>query len=370
MMAPRKKDVVATSSPQKSSADVAKEPPPKTLVERIPLPARLLLVVISSLALSSTLFTLTSRVTLGELRFVSKHLEEWWEVWGLVAWKAVEVGLAWVLGFDGELHISSYRFIIGRSWSNDLVIGRDVLDFFFLTNLPTYMLLASFYGLRPTTILASFGIVLFSTSVPFVLLRKPSLVHNLSRAHPAAVSNRSILQDWGITIYTTVLATAIYTVTLYLSYETWLPAKLVVHFEKLPSISKVHAGPAGLPLLFASLLPAGWAARDFLFVSSTGTPASQDGNVEKAESSASKHGEYLVCAIYRKTWGTLSRRTRVLASRTVVLAAVTMINTFIQVAGTIRGASFEGASAWGFVWTLGTFIVGSVYLWIEAVDGL
>lgn len=348
MMAPRKKDVVATSSPQKSSADVAKEPPPKTLVERIPLPARLLLVVISSLALSSTLFTFTSRVTLGELRFVSKHLEEWWEVWGLVAWKAVEVGLAWVLGFD----------------------GRDVLDFFFLTNLPTYMLLASFYGLRPTTILASFGIVLFSTSVPFVLLRKPSLVHNLSRAHPAAVSNRSILQDWGITIYTTVLATAIYTVTLYLSYETWLPAKLVVHFEKLPSISKVHAGPAGLPLLFASLLPAGWAARDFLFVSSTGTPASQDGNVEKAESSASKHGEYLVCAIYRKTWGTLSRRTRVLASRTVVLAAVTMINTFIQVAGTIRGASFEGASAWGFVWTLGTFIVGSVYLWIEAVDGL
>lgn len=347
-MAPRKKDAVGTTSPQKSSADDAKDSPPKTLVEKIPSPARLLLVVVSSLALSSTLFTLTSRITLGELRFVSKHLEEWWEVWGLVAWKAVEVGLAWVLGFD----------------------GRDVLNFSFLTNLPTYMLLASFYGLRPTTILASFAIVLFSTAVPFVFLRKPSLVHNLSRAHPAAVSNRSILQDWGITIYTTVLATAIYTVNLYLSYETWLPAKLVVHFEKLPNISKVHAGPAGLPLLFASLLPAGWAARDFLFVSSTGTPASRDDKVEKSESSTSKQGEYLVCAIYRKTWGTLSRRTRVLVSRTVVLAAVTMINTFIQIAGTIRGASFEGASAWGFVWTLGTLIVGLVYRWIEAVDGL
>lgn len=347
-MAPRKKDAVGTTSPQKSSADDAKDPPPKTLVEKIPSPARLLLVVVSSLALSSTLFTLTSRITLGELRFVSKHLEEWWEVWGLVAWKAVEVGLAWVLGFD----------------------GRDVLNFSFLTNLPTYMLLASFYGLRPTTILASFAIVLFSTAVPFVFLRKPSLVHNLSRAHPAAVSNRSILQDWGITIYTTVLATAIYTVNLYLSYETWLPAKLAVHFEKLPNISKVHAGPAGLPLLFASLLPAGWAARDFLFVSSTGTPASRDDKVEKSESPTSKQGEYLVCAIYRKTWGTLSRRTRVLVSRTVVLAAVTMINTFIQIAGTIRGASFEGASAWGFVWTLGTLIVGLVYRWIEAVDGL
>lgn len=369
-MAPRKKDAVGTTSPQKSSADDAKDPPPKTLVEKIPSPARLLLVVVSSLALSSTLFTLTSRITLGELRFVSKHLEEWWEVWGLVAWKAVEVGLAWVLGFDGKLHISSHRFLAGRSWSNNSIIGRDVLNFSFLTNLPTYMLLASFYGLRPTTILASFAIVLFSTAVPFVFLRKPSLVHNLSRAHPAAVSNRSILQDWGITIYTTVLATAIYTVNLYLSYETWLPAKLVVHFEKLPNISKVHAGPAGLPLLFASLLPAGWAARDFLFVSSTGTPASRDDKVEKSESSTSKQGEYLVCAIYRNTWGTLSRRTRVLVSRTVVLAAVTMINTFIQIAGTIRGASFEGASAWGFVWTLGTLIVGLVYRWIEAVDGL
>lgn len=369
-MAPRKKDAVGTTSPQKSSADDAKDPPPKTLVEKIPSPARLLLVVVSSLALSSTLFTLTSRITLGELRFVSKHLEEWWEVWGLVAWKAVEVGLAWVLGFDGKLHISSHRFLAGKSWSNNSIIGRDVLNFSFLTNLPTYMLLASFYGLRPTTILASFAIVLFSTAVPFVFLRKPSLVHSLSRAHPAAVSNRSILQDWGITIYTTVLATAIYTVNLYLSYETWLPAKLVVHFEKLPNISKVHAGPAGLPLLFASLLPAGWAARDFLFVSSTGTPASRDDKVEKSESSTSKQGEYLVCAIYRKTWGTLSRRTRVLVSRTVVLAAVTMINTFIQIAGTIRGASFEGASAWGFVWTLGTLIVGLVYRWIEAVDGL
>ncbi|OJJ00448.1 hypothetical protein ASPVEDRAFT_127307 [Aspergillus versicolor CBS 583.65] len=346
-MAPRKKDAAATTSPQKSYADAAKAPPPKTLVERIPSPARLLLVVVSSLALSSTLFTLTSRITLGELRFISRHLEEWWEVWGLVAWKAVEVGLAWVLGFD----------------------GRDVLNFSFLTNLPTYMLLASFYAVRPTTILASFAIVLFSTTVPFVFLRKPNLIHSLSHAHPAAVSNRGILQDWGITIYTTVLATAIYTVTLYLSYETWLPAKLVVHFEKLPNISKVHAGPAGLPLLFASLLPAGWAARDFLFASSTGTPASQDDNGGKAETT-SKQGEYLACAIYRKTWGTLSRRTRVLVSRTVALAAVTMVNTFVQVAGTIRGASFEGASAWGFVWTLGTSIVGLVYRWIEAVDGL
>jgi hypothetical protein len=101
-MAPRKKDVVATTTPPKTYAEVAKEQPPrKTLVEQIPSPARLILAVLASLALSSTLFTLTSQVTLGELGRVSKHLEEWWEVGGLMAWKAVEIGLAWILGFDG-----------------------------------------------------------------------------------------------------------------------------------------------------------------------------------------------------------------------------------------------------------------------------
>ncbi|KAL3470839.1 hypothetical protein BJX99DRAFT_238663 [Aspergillus californicus] len=263
-----------------------------------------------------------------------------------MAWKAMEVGLAWIMGFD----------------------GRDALSFSFLIHLPTYALLASFYNLRPTTILASYAIVLFSSAVPFTLLRSPNSVHDLSRAPKRAVSNRGILQDWPTTLLTTTLATAMYTVTLYLSYETWLPAQLVVYFDRLPNITKVHAGPAGLPLLFVSLLPAGWAARDFLFVSSAGAPAatsdSKSGNLAKPS-----QGEYLACAIYRKTWGALSPRTKVLLSRTGILSAVLMVNTVIQVSGTINGASFEGATAWGFVWTLATSIVGLTYGWIEAVDG-
>lgn len=58
------------------------------------------MVVLGSLIMSSVLFTLTADVTQGELGLVSKHLEEWWEVGGLVAWRAAEVGLAWILGFD------------------------------------------------------------------------------------------------------------------------------------------------------------------------------------------------------------------------------------------------------------------------------
>lgn len=69
---------------------------------RIPSPVRFVLVVLMSLALSSALFTATAEVATGELGVVSKHLEEWWEVGGLMAWKALELGLAWALGFDGR----------------------------------------------------------------------------------------------------------------------------------------------------------------------------------------------------------------------------------------------------------------------------
>lgn len=73
-----------------------------TCLAGIPSPARFFLVVLSSLVVSSVLFTLTSNVTQGDLGLISKHLEEWWEVGGLMAWKAAEIGVAWVLGFDSE----------------------------------------------------------------------------------------------------------------------------------------------------------------------------------------------------------------------------------------------------------------------------
>ncbi|KAB8266995.1 hypothetical protein BDV30DRAFT_231989 [Aspergillus minisclerotigenes] len=319
----------------------------KTRSERIPQSARFVLVVLSSLALSAGFFSLTSGDTLGELGDVSRHLEAWWEVGGLTAWKAVEVGLAWILGFD----------------------GRDVSSFIFLTHLPTYALLASFYNIRPTTVLISYAIILFSTSVPFVLLRKPTCVHDLSHAPSDAVRNRSILQDRATTIYTTIAATSVLTVVLYLSYATWLPTQLVLHFENIPDISAVNAGPAGLPTLFLGLLPAGWAARDLLFVSSTGAAASK--RTESTEKNpTSREGEYLACAVYRKTWGALSPKTRVLISRTVLLAVMLLSNTIVQLAGTIEGISIEGASAWGSIWAVAILAVGATFGWIEAVDGV
>lgn len=245
--------------------------------------------------------------------------------------------------------------------------GWDVASFLFLTHLPTYSLLSFFYGVRPTSVLASYAITTLSTIIPFALLRRPTSVHDLSHASSGTVANRAILQDRPTTIYTTLAATSIFSVVIYASYASWLPAQLVVHFESIPDISAAHAGPAGLPVLFLTLTPAGCAVRDFLFVSSTGhSTATTDPESE----TVSREGEYLVTAVYRKTWCQLSTKTRILVSRTLVLAFSVLLNTIVQVAGTIRGVSAAGAFAWGAVWAVATLAVGATFGWIEAVDGV
>jgi hypothetical protein len=64
--------------------------------------ARYGLVVLSSLILSSILFTATTGFTIANLSHVSRRREAPWEAAALLAWRAVELGLAWVVGFDGK----------------------------------------------------------------------------------------------------------------------------------------------------------------------------------------------------------------------------------------------------------------------------
>lgn len=244
--------------------------------------------------------------------------------------------------------------------------GCDVASFLFLTHLPTYTLLSFFYGVRPTSVLASYAITVLSTVIPFALLRQPSSVHDLSHAPSGTVANRGILQDRLTTVYTTLTATSIFSVVLYASYASWLPVQLVTRFENIPDISAVHAGPGGLPVLFITLIPVGYAVRDFLFVSSACHSKRPSDDVETEERS----GEYLFVAVYRKTWGRLSVKTRILASRTFLLASVILLNTIVQVAGTIRSVSVVGAFFWGSIWAVATLAVGGVFGWVEAVDGV
>jgi hypothetical protein len=75
-------------------------------ISKLPRTFRFSLVILSSLVLSSGLLTVFSLQTAGHLAGISKHLEEWWEIVGLILWRATELGLAWIFGFDSACNLS------------------------------------------------------------------------------------------------------------------------------------------------------------------------------------------------------------------------------------------------------------------------
>ncbi|EED19948.1 conserved hypothetical protein [Talaromyces stipitatus ATCC 10500] len=323
--------------------DVETRSYPRSRIAKIPRSVRFLLVILSSLLLSSSLLTVFSLQTAGHLAGISKHLEEWWEIAGLILWRATELGLAWVFGFDG--------------W--------DVTELTLLTHAPIYFLLFNFYGVEPSAVAITFAIEIVSMTIPFVLFRGPNSVHALSSPRGAQVANRDVLEDRLTTLYTSVAAAAIYAVVLSLSFYTWLPVHLVLYFDEIRDIRLVHAGAAGFPSVLVSLLPAGYAAYDLLFASSAGWSAKPD-----STKMAVPEGEYLITSLYNRTWGKISPKGKILASRSLILATMTLLNTIIAGTGSIKGVELMGSVGWGSLWAGASLVVSSLFAWVEGVPGV
>lgn len=114
-MPPQKKDSKSTAkgTTQPSEASTQRHPQKAGISS----PVRFSLAVLSSLALNSGLFALTSSIHLDELQHVSKPLNSC-DLGGLLAWRAFEVGLAWVLGYDGNAYsLLSCKNITGKDMS-------------------------------------------------------------------------------------------------------------------------------------------------------------------------------------------------------------------------------------------------------------
>ena len=356
-MPPRK---TTAKSPPKQTAqrprDATKLSTPR--IPRVRMLLRYVLLVLCSLSLGSILYTYASEYTDNQLESLSNPLEEGWEVGALVAWRGVELGLSWAMGFNGRPS-TNYDSTTARANHP----GYDIASFIFLTHLPTYTLLAFFYKINLTTILSSNAILLTTTTLPYVLFRRYFNDNNNQGPTPG------ILQDRLTNICITFFATALFSVILYTSYATWLPAQLVVHFPSLPDVSITHVGAAEWPVLFLSCLPAGYAAKGFVFDAWARVSAA-DSSSEKEENERERHGEYLICALYRNTWGKAAPGTRVLVSRTAALVSMTLLNTLVQLVGTVRGVEVEGALVWGGVWVAACAVVGTAFGWIAAVDGV
>lgn len=103
-------------------------------------------------------------------------------------------------------------------------------------------LLGSFYDVSPASVISSLVIDSLTTYIPFRLLRPLSLAHSASTSkYSVNVRNKDIITSNSIQAYTTLLGGAIYAVTLFTSYSTFLPVYLVTYFEGIPSIAAAHA---------------------------------------------------------------------------------------------------------------------------------
>lgn len=228
---------------------------------------------------------------------------------------------------------------------------------------PHGLLLSLFYSIRPTTILFTTIANIISITAPFVLMRQVSPTHAPYSAPKGSVRNRSILTDPWTSIATSLLATAIFAVLLELSFATFLPVHLITHFIGVRDLTVTHLGAAGLPSLLVALVPAGYAAREFLFVSSTGVPpAPEEYTFDSASSDLVQH-------VYHNAWGWYSSRQKELIKRTALLVVMVVGETMIQTWGTIKGVEFSGATWYAAIWGVGITVVGAVFDWVGEPSG-
>jgi hypothetical protein len=208
-------------------------------------------------------------------------------------------------------------------------------------------LLATFYNIRPTTVLSSLLIDSITTYVPFRLLRPLSPAHAASSRH-GSVPNKEIVTDFSVQTYTTLLAAGIYSVTLYGAYASYLPVYLVTYFENIPSIAAAHA--ASPITLFPMTLVLGLAARSFIF-----TPAAAASSTKVAP--LDTEGASLSETFWYNVWG-YSNRTKVVVQRTTALMLVSGVNTFVQTFVTLEGVEAPGAAAYSGAWVLASGLTG------------
>ncbi|KAI1089647.1 hypothetical protein F5B19DRAFT_466228 [Rostrohypoxylon terebratum] len=308
-----------TTSPSKEEhvGDVV----PSKLPQLIQFP----LVAVLSLSLSALGFALSWSHTKGPLVPYTRVLSTWSDFGIVTGWKIFELALGWFGNYD----------------------GYDITALNLLSHGPLLYLLYAFYSSPPSALILTLAVETLATYIPFRLLRPLSTAH----ADPHHAPNADIIADRPIALLTTLLAGAIYSVTLFFAYATYLPTYLVVYFTSLPSITSAHEAT------YVGLLPVtivlGFAAQVFVFTPAEGTVAPESDDKEKFDPVSASLAE----TMRWNFWG-WSVQTKVVIQRTALLMLVTGTNTFLQTRYTIEGVETPGAAAWSSVWVLAAAVTG------------
>ncbi|PVH86840.1 hypothetical protein DL98DRAFT_510314 [Cadophora sp. DSE1049] len=299
---------------------------------KIPVILRFPLVVTLSLTLSALLYSFAAEYTSGDLAKVSRTLDQWWQVSVLVGWRTFELGLGWFGNYD----------------------GYDLASLSLLSHGPPLYLLGSFYDISPASVISSLVIDSLTTYIPFRLLRPLSLAHSASTSkHSVSVRNKDIITSNSIQAYTTLLGGAIYAVTLFTSYSTFLPVYLVTYFDGIHSIAAAHASS---PIaIFPTTFVLGLAAKSFIFTPTvTAAPTTADAKNAVFNPETATFSE----TFWYNVWGYSSRK-KVVIKRTATLMLVTGVNTFVQTFVTIEGVEATGAVVYSGVWVAAALITGA-----------
>ncbi|KAK7941191.1 uncharacterized protein PG986_013578 [Apiospora aurea] len=322
----------APSSPNAVAVTKKDSPAPAPTTEmttrrgsKLPKHVQFPLVVILSLAFSSVGYSLVYPWTKGVLAEHARVLDSWNEVALLTGWRIFELALGWYGNYD----------------SNDLV------SLTLLSHGPPLYLLSAFYNTPAQALLLALGIETLSTYLPFRLLRSLSPMH----ADPSKVHNAELLTDKPIALLTSLLSGAIFTISLFAAYATYLPGFMVVYLNNLPSITAAHE--VYYLNLLPVTLPLGFAATSFIF-----TPAEAEEEPKVPESETFDPTEAsLKETVWWNLWG-WSNRTKMVMKRTALLMAMTGVNTTLQTALTVEGAEVPGALAWSSVWVVASAFTG------------
>jgi hypothetical protein len=166
------------------------------------------------------------------------------------------------------------------------------------------------------------------------------------------VANREIVTDPSILAYNGVLSALIYSITLFASLKTILPTSLVLYFTGIRSIQPAADATLLYPPAFLLTIVFGIATPLFIF-----TPAAAvDPTVSQPDFDPA---EATLAETVRWNLFGYSAPTKVGASRTAVLAAVTWISTYLQLALTVYGVESTGAATYASVWATAAVLVGA-----------
>lgn len=355
-MAPRKE--IARSEPAVITNGVA---PPPIRASRLPRHLRFPLLIIISLSLNVAALSILADGLGYELGSISRSRNETWQVAAHLGWKVAELAVGWYGKYDGKFqsqilicfkyHIRNYSYIW---WCIDL----DITWLTLLTHAPVLYLLQIFYFISPTTALTNLAIDLASVALPTKLLRPRSALHN-PNAPKSAVPNRNIIHSFQVTLSTTLLGTAIYSVVLYTALKAGLVTFMVTHFD-LPTVEPAHS--VSLPQLVIALAPVGWAVRGFLLAPSLGAQT----HIGDAKASAFNPATATFTETLRQNvWG-WSKQTKVLLTQTAVLATMVAANTAVQVSA-LEGTDVVGAVGYAGVWVLAGLLSAVMFGWVGDV---